>query len=249
MTIALITGGGRGLGRSSALHLARAGVDVIVTWHRDAAAAAEVVTAVTAMGRHAAALQLDTRDTGAFADFARRLSQTLAAMAAGHIDYLVNNAGTGVYVPFAETTEAQFDDMFAVHVKGPYFLTQTLLPLIRDGGRILNVSSGLARFALPGSSAYGAAKGAVEVMTRYMAKELGPRGISANVIAPGAVETDFGGGRVRDTPELNRYVASQTAMGRVGQPDDIGAAVASILTSGANWITGQRIEASGGQMM
>ncbi len=249
MTIALITGGSRGLGRSAALHLARAGVDIVLTYVQNRPAADDIVAAITALGRKAVALHLDAADTASFPDFRLVLEGALEGMGADRIDFLVNNAGTGLYVPFAEVTEAQFDSMIAVHLKGPYFLTQTLLPLIRDGGRILNVSSGLARFALPGSSAYASAKGAVEVWTRYLAKELGPRGISANVIAPGAIETDFGGGRVRDNADLNRFVASNTAMGRVGLPDDIGAAVASILTSAGNWITGQRIEASGGQMI
>lgn len=247
MTIALITGGSRGLGRSAALHLARAGVDIVLTWHTNEEAARAVVAEIEALGRKATALQLDSSDNAGFAAFVAALRPALSEMGDGRFDYLVNNAGTGLYVPYPEVTEAQFDAMLLVHFKGPYFLTQALLPLIRDGGRILNVSSGLARFALPGSSAYGSMKGAVEVWTRYLAKELGPRGISANVIAPGAVETDFGGGRVRDNAEMNRYIASQTAMGRVGLPDDIGGAVAAILTSSSNWVTGQRIEASGGQ--
>lgn len=249
MPIALITGGSRGLGRSSALHLARAGVDVVITFHSNEAAAAEVVAAVEGMGRQARAHRLDTADASGFPAFAEALAATLAEMGDGRLDMLVNNAGTGLYVPFEQVTEAQFDDMMNVHLKGVFFLTQRLLPLIRDDGRILNVSSGLARFALPGSSAYATMKGGVEVLTRYLARELGPRGISANVIAPGAIETDFGGGRVRDNPDMNRMVASATAMGRVGLPDDIGAAVAALLTSESNWITGQRIEASGGQML
>jgi NAD(P)-dependent dehydrogenase (short-subunit alcohol dehydrogenase family) len=247
MTIALITGGSRGLGRSSALHLARAGVDVVLTWHQNEAAAQASIAEIAALGRKAAALRLDTADTAGFPVFVSALTAELQRLGDGKLDYLVNNAGTGLHVPFGEVTEAQFDAMANVHLKGPYFLTQALLPILRDGGRILNVSSGLSRFALPGFSAYGAMKGAVEVWTRYLAKELGPRGISANVIAPGAIETDFGGGAVRDNAEMNRWVASQTAMGRVGLPDDIGGAVAAILTSPSNWVTGQRIEASGGQ--
>jgi NAD(P)-dependent dehydrogenase (short-subunit alcohol dehydrogenase family) len=249
MTIALITGGSRGLGRSMALHLARAGVDLVITFHSNDAAAQEVVSEVEGMGRQARAHRLDTSDASQFAAFAEALGGTLAAIGDGKLDILVNNAGTGLYVPFAETTEAQFDEMMNVHLKGVFFLTQRLLPHLRDGGRILNLSSGLARFALPGSSAYGSMKGAVEVLTRYMAKELGPRGISANVLAPGAIETDFGGGRVRDNPDMNRMIAGMTAMGRVGLPDDIGAAGASLLTSPSNWITGQRIEASGGTLL
>jgi NAD(P)-dependent dehydrogenase (short-subunit alcohol dehydrogenase family) len=246
MTIALITGGSRGLGRSSALHLARAGVDVVITWLGQEAAAREVVTEIEALGRRAAALQLDTRDIASFAGFAETLETTLVAWGPGGLDLLVNNAGTGLYVPFAETTEAQFDDMLNVHLKGVFFLTQRLLPLLRDGGRILNVSSGLARVSLPGSSAYGTMKGAVEVLTRYLARELGPRGISVNVVAPGPVETDFGGGRIRSNPDLKNALSAQAAMGRTGVAEDIGPLVASLLTSGSNWVTGQRIEASGG---
>jgi NAD(P)-dependent dehydrogenase (short-subunit alcohol dehydrogenase family) len=246
MTIALITGGSRGLGRSSAIHLARAGVDVVITWLSQEAAAQDMVAEIEASGRRAAALRLDTRDVASFAAFAEALEETLGGWGDGKLDILVNNAGTGLYVPFADTTEAQFDDMLNVHLKGVYFLTQRLLPLLRDGGRILNVSSGLARVSLPGSSAYGTMKGAVEVLTRYMARELGPRGISVNVVAPGPVETDFGGGRIRGNPELKRALSAQAAMGRTGVAEDIGPLVASLLTSGSNWVTGQRIEASGG---
>ena len=246
MTIALVTGGSRGLGRSSAIHLARAGVDVVVTWLGQEAAAQEVVSEVEALGRRAAALRLDTRDVASFPAFTDALERALRKWGDGKLDILVNNAGTGLYVPFSETTEAQFDDMLNVHLKGVYFLTQRLLPLLRDGGRILNVSSGLARVSLPGSSAYGTMKGAVEVLTRYLARELGPRGISVNVVAPGPVETDFGGGRIRSNPDLKAALSAQAAMGRTGVAEDIGPLVASVLTSGSNWVTGQRIEASGG---
>jgi len=249
MTIALITGGSRGLGRSTALHLARAGVDIVLTYQKNAEAAGETRAEIVGMGRKAVALSLDVGLSATFAAFAGRLREALADFGADRIDYLVNNAGDGAYVPFAETTEATFDHLFAVHLKGPYFLTQALLPLLRDGGRIVNLSSGLARFSMPGSSAYAVMKGGVEVLTRYLARELGPRGISANTIAPGAIETDFGGGRVRDNADINRMVAGNTAMGRVGLPDDVGAAVASLLTADANWVTGQRIEVSGGQLL
>jgi len=161
-------------------------------------------------------------------------------------DYLVNNAGSGIHAPFAETTEAQFDLMMNIHLKGTFFLTQSLLPLIADGGRILNVSSGLARFSLPGYAAYASMKGAIEVLTRYLAKELGERGIAVNVIAPGAIATDFGGGAVRDNPDINAFIASQTALGRVGQPDDIGGAIAALLSVDCRWVNAQRIEVSGG---
>jgi NAD(P)-dependent dehydrogenase (short-subunit alcohol dehydrogenase family) len=193
------------------------------------------------------ALQLDVAASGSFAAFAERVRAELARVwQRERFDYLVNNAGTGVHVAFADTTEAQFDTMVNVHLKGTFFLTQKLLPLISDGGRIVNISSGLARFSLPGYAAYASMKGGIETLTRYLAKELGPRGIAVNVIAPGAIETDFGGGAVRDNAQLNSFVASQTAMGRVGQPDDIGAAISALLQPDNRWMTGQRIEVSGG---
>lgn len=246
--IAVVTGGSRGLGRSAALHLARKGVGVVLTYRTGSAAADAVVAEIAAAGGRAVALPLDTADTSGFAAFADRLADALERVwGRRSFDYLVNNAGVGIHRSFEETTEADFDALLAVHLKGVFFLTQRLLPMIEDGGRILNVSSGLARFALPGYAAYGSMKGAVEVLTRYLAKELGPRGIAVNVVAPGAIETDFAGGAVRDTPELNRRIASTVAMGRVGLPDDIGSAVAAILTDGSQWMTAQRIEVSGGQ--
>lgn len=249
MTIALITGGSRGLGRNTALHLAQKGVDILLTYHSNRAAAGAVVADLQAIGVKAAALPLDVGKVAGFAAFAETVTTTLGSLGHDGLDFLVNNAGTGIHASFAETTEAQFDQMVNEHLKATFFLTQHLLPLLRDGGRIVNTSSGLARFSLPGYAAYGAMKGGVETLSRYMARELGPRGISVNTIAPGAIETDFGGGAVRDTPQLNSFVASVTAMGRVGQPDDIGAAVTAILTSDANWMTGQRIEVSGGMFL
>ncbi len=248
MTIALITGGSRGLGRNVALHLARQGVGIVLTYQSNAKAAEETVLEIAAEGGAAIALPLDTGKVASFAAFAEKLQQALQEKwGRKTFDYLVNNAGHGVHKPFAETTEEDFDGLVNVHLKGVFFLTQTLLPLIADGGKILNVSSGLARFALPGYSAYATMKGGIEVLTRYLARELGPRGIAVNAIAPGAIETDFGGGVVRDRPEVNKMVANATAMGRVGRPDDIGGAVAAILSGGTGWITGQRIEVSGGQ--
>ena len=245
--IALITGGSRGLGRNAALHLARQGTGVIITYLSRADEAAAVVSEIEALGGKAAALQLDAGDVGQFAAFAGQLETTLESLwGRKTFDFLVNNAGMGINAAFAETTEEQFDTLMRVHVKGVFFLTQRLLPLIADGGRILNVSSGLARFSAPGFAAYGAMKGAVEVLTRYMARELGPRGIAVNVIAPGAIETDFGGGAVRDNADANAYIASVTAMGRAGLPDDIGGAIASILIGDMHWMTAQRIEVSGG---
>ena len=248
--IALITGGSRGLGRNAALKLGARGVDVVLTYQRQRAAAQAVVAEIEAAGGRALALPLDVSVSAGFPAFAQTLRTALLThWGRERFDYLFNNAGTGVQQPFAETSEAQFDALVALHFKGVFFLTQALLPLINDGGRILNVSSGLARFSLPGFSAYAAMKGAVEVLSRYLAKELGPRGIAVNVIAPGAIETDFGGGAVRDNAALNRFVASQTALGRVGLPDDIGDAVALLLSDAARWINAQRIEVSGGMFV
>lgn len=248
--IALITGGSRGLGRSIALALARQGTDVIVTYRSRADEAQEVVRRIEALGRRAAALQLDVSDSAGFPAFAARMRDVLATTwQRERFDQLVNNAGFGLHAAIADTTEAQFDGLVAVHLKAPFFLTQKLLPLITDGGRILNVSSGLARFTFPGHAAYAAMKGGVEVLTRYLAKELGARRISVNTIAPGAIETDFGGGAVRDNADLNAQIASVTALGRAGVPDDIGGAVAALLADGSGWITGQRIEVSGGMVL
>ena len=246
--IALITGGSRGLGRNTAIHLARSGVDVVLTYHSNKAEADAAVAEIEALGRKAVALQLDTADVGSFDGFASALRETLANnWGRESIDYLVNNAGIGAMAPFAEATEADFDRLTNIHFKGVFFLTQKLLPTIVDGGKIVNLSSGLARFAYPGASIYGSLKGAVEVLTRYLAQELGPRRIAVNAIAPGAIETDFGGGRVRDNPEINEQVAANTAMGRVGLPDDVGGAITALLVGETGWVTGQRIEVSGGQ--
>ena len=248
--IALITGGSRGLGKNTALALAARGVDTVLTYRENAHEARQVVAAIEAHGRRAVALQLDVADSRGFAAFAAHVSEVLAGVwQRERFDHLVNNAGIGIRAAFTDTTEAQFDTLMNVHLKGTFFLTQALLPLINDGGRIVNVSSGLARFSLPGSAAYAVMKGGVEVLTRYLAKELGPRGIAVNVIAPGAIETDFGGGAVRDNAQLNAFVASQTALGRAGVPDDIGGAIAALLGRENRWITGQRIEVSGGMFL
>ncbi|MBJ6411314.1 SDR family oxidoreductase [Enterobacter hormaechei] len=248
--MALVTGGSRGLGKNAVLKLAAEGTDIILTWNSSQQEAQEVVREIEGKGRKAAALQLNVGDTASFARFAQQLKETLTHVwQRDTFDYLVNNAGTGLYAPYTETTEAQFDDAVNIHFKGPFFLTQQLLPLIKDGGRILNVSSGLARFTQPGSGTYAAMKGAMEVLTRYQAKELGVRGISVNIIAPGAIETDFGGGRVRDNAELNQLLASQTALGRVGLPDDIGDAIAALLSDKLGWMNAQRIEVSGGMFL
>lgn len=248
--IALVTGGSRGLGRNAALSLAARGVDVILTYRSRRDEADAVVAEIEKRGGRAAALQLDVGDSASFPRFAQAVREVLQKhWQREGFDHLVNNAGMGVHAAFADTTEAQFDELVNVHLKGPFFLTQVLLPLINDGGRIVNISSGLARFALPGYAAYAAMKGAMEVLTRYQAKELGARGIAANTVAPGAIETDFGGGAVRDNAQLNAFVASQTALGRVGVPDDIGPVIASLLSEDNRWINAQRIEASGGMFL
>ncbi len=248
--LALITGGSRGLGRATAFALAHAGTDVIVTYQSQRAAADEVVAQVQALGRKAAALPLDFANATGVAEFVRQLHKTLDAhFGRTQLDFLVNNAGMGVYAPVAQTTEAQFDALMQTHFKGPFFLTQALMAHIADGGRIVNISTGLTRFAIPGYGAYAAMKGAMEVLTRYLAKELGARGIAVNTLAPGAIETDFGGGAVRDNAELNQYIASQTALGRVGAPDDVGLAIASLLSESNRWVNAQRIEVSGGMFV
>ena len=247
--IAIITGGSRGLGRNTALNLAKRGVDLIFTWREKQQEADGLIQELEAMGRKSAGFRLDTSEVPSFDGFVEEVRKTIQSWGRERFDYLVNNAGNSLHVGFTETTEEQFDSIFNVHVKGVYFLTQKLLPLMNDGGRIVNVSSGLARFALPGSSAYGAAKGAVEVFTRYLAKELGHRGITANVVAPGAIQTDFSGGMVRDKPEVNKMVASMTALGRAGLPDDIGPMIAALLSDENRWINGQRIEVSGGMLL
>ncbi|MBB5393358.1 MULTISPECIES: SDR family NAD(P)-dependent oxidoreductase [unclassified Herbaspirillum] len=248
--IALVTGGSRGLGKNTALHLARDGVGVIITYVGNRAAAEQTVEDIQAAGAKAVALQLDLADSRSFPGFADAVRAALKqTWNAERLTYLVNNGGMGMHASIAETSETVFDDLYNVHLKGTFFLTQALLPLIADGGRIINTSSGLARFSLPGYAAYAAMKGGVEVMTRYMAKEFGARGIVVNTVAPGAVETDFGGGRVRDNAELNAFVASQTALGRAGRPDDIGAAVVSLLRPENGWINAQRIEVSGGMFI
>ncbi|KLP57823.1 short-chain dehydrogenase [Enterobacter genomosp. O] len=248
--IALVTGGSRGLGKNAALKLAADGTGIVLTYNRSQQEALEVVQQIQAKGVNAAALQLNVGDVASFDPFARQLQETLKTVwQRENFDYLLNNAGTGLYAPYADTTEAQFDEALNIHFKGPFFLTQRLLPLLVDGGRILNVSSGLARFTQPGSGTYAAMKGAMEVLTRYQAKELGARGIAVNIIAPGAIETDFGGGRVRDNAELNQMLAAQTALGRVGLPDDIGDAVAALLSDKLGWMNAQRIEVSGGMFL
>ena len=250
MTVGIITGGSRGLGKAMALSIAERGQDVILTYNSKQEEAEAVVASIEKQGRKAVALQLDTSNIKTFAAFKDVVKETLkSTWKRENFDFLVNNAGIGIYAPFTETTEDQFDQLVNIQFKGVFFLTQTLLPLIVDGGRIINISSGLARFSGPGYSVYAASKGAIEVLTRYMAVELSSRHITVNVVAPGAIATDFGGGTVRDNVEVNKQVASQIALGRVGQAEDIGPVVASLLSEDTHWINGQRIEASGGQSL
>jgi NAD(P)-dependent dehydrogenase (short-subunit alcohol dehydrogenase family) len=248
--IALVTGASRGLGRNMAIALARKGVDVVGTYHSNKAEADATVATITALGRKAVMFRLDTSAITGFAAFAVDLKQALSTnWGRPTFDFLINNAGIGIDAPFATTTEADFDRLVNIHFKGVFFLTQTFLPLLADGGRIVNLSSGLTRFSLPGYAAYASMKGAVEVLTRYLAKELGARGIAVNTIAPGAIETDFAGGSVRDSKHINDFIANATALGRVGVPDDIGPAVAALLTEDNRWVNAQRIEVSGGQLI
>jgi len=245
--IALITGANRGIGRSAALHLARAGADVILTYRSHPEEADAVVAELTGLGRSAVAFRLEVGDVGSFDAFAE---QVLGALQEGwgrdRLDFLVNNGGMALAGSFADVTEQDFDRLVDVHFKGVFFLTQKLLPLLADGGSIVNISSGLTRFTSPQRVAYGSVKGAVEVLTRYLAEELGPRGITVNTIAPGAIATDFSAGLVRDNPEVAARIASVTALGRTAVADDVGGAIAALLGAGNRWVTGQRIEVSGG---
>ncbi|HEY1998510.1 SDR family NAD(P)-dependent oxidoreductase [Paraburkholderia sp.] len=244
--IALVTGGSRGLGRNTVLHLAKRGVSSIFTYRSNQAEAEHVVGLAAKEGQTALALPLDTGKVSSFDAFVEQVRESLARLGAGRFDYLVNNAGTSHHAAFDKTSEEELDSLYNVHFKGVFFLTQKLLPLINDGGRIVNVSSGLTRVAIPGSASYASMKGAIEVLTRYLAKELGPRRIVVNTVAPGAVATDFSGGMVRDNPEINKRVADMTALGRAGLPDDIGPMIAALLSEDNRWVNAQRIEVSGG---
>lgn len=245
--IALVTGGSRGLGKSMAIELAKKGLDLIITYQQQQTEAAKVVAAITALGRKATALPLDVAKPDSFSAFVGKLQTTLSAeFNTDSFDFLINNAGSGVYADFAQTTEEQFDSMMNIHLKAPFFLTQKLLPVLNNGGGIVNISSGLARFTYTGYDAYATMKGGVETLTKYQAKFLGERKIRVNVVAPGAIETDFGGGAVRDNQELKDYLSSLTSLGRVGLPDDIGTVVAFLCTDDARWINAQRIEVAGG---
>src|SRR5690554_3510413 len=245
--IALITGGSRGLGKNMAIAIAKKGIDVVLTYHSRSKEALEVVDSIEQLGQKAVALKLDTADTSGFDAFTKHLRESLVATwNTDCFDFLINNAGFGKSSDFATTSEEQFDSLMQIHFKGVFFLTQATIPLLNDGGAIINISTGLTRFTSPGFAAYASMKGAIEVLTKYQAKELAEKGLRVNVVAPGAIETDFGGGFVRDNPQANEHIAGVTALGRAGLPDDIGGVVAFLCTEEARWITGQRIEVSGG---
>lgn len=248
--IALVTGGSRGLGKNAALKIAAKGIGVIVTYQSKKEEADATVNEIKQLGVQAAAIQLNVADTKTFDAFFAEVATVLKSVFnAEKFDFLVNNAGIGIHASFAETTEEQFDTLVNIHYKGAFFLTQKALALLNDGSGIINLSTGLARFATPGYAAYASMKGAMETLTKYQAKELGARGIRSNIVAPGAIETDFGGGVVRDNDQVNAGIASNTALGRVGLPDDIGGVVAFLCTEDARWINAQRIEASGGMFL
>lgn len=245
--IALVTGGSRGIGQNIALSLAQKGNDIIITYLSNKASAEKTVAAIQALGRKAVALQLNTSVMKGFDAFVEQVNDTLnTTFGTTHFDFLINNAGTGLQAPVTATTESQFDEMMNIHLKGVYFLTQKMLPLLQDGGRIVNISSAVSRVSFPGASAYGMMKGGIDVYTRYLAAELGTRRISANVVAPGAI---FGGGAMEDNPDIRKFVEGITALGRVGLPDDIGGVVAFLCSNDAKWVNGQRIEVTGGMSL
>lgn len=245
--VALVTGGSRGLGRDMAIQLARKNFDLIITYNSNKEAANKVLNDVKAVGRKAIALQLDVAKSSSYDAFIKQVKEKLSAdFGTTKIHALINNAGTGLYASFDSTTEEQFDGMVNIHLKSAFFLTQKMLPLLSEGSSIINISSGLARFSNPNYSAYAIMKAAVESLTRYQALELGSRKIRVNTVAPGAIETDFAGGFVRDSKEINAMIANGTALGRVGLPDDIGSVVAFLCSDDAKWVNAQRIEVSGG---
>lgn len=245
--IALVTGGSRGLGKNMALAIAKKGINVILTYNSKKEEAEETVKEIESLGQKAVAIQLNVAQSNTFDSFLGEVKTALqTTFSADKFDFLVNNAGIGIHKPYIETTEADFDELSNIQLKGPFFLTQKALSIMNDGGGIVNISTGLARFSFPGYSAYASMKGGIETLTKYQAKELGERKIRVNVVAPGAIETDFGHGAVRDNEQLNQHIASLTALGRVGLPDDIGGVVAFLCTEDARWVNAQRIEVSGG---
>lgn len=250
MIIALVTGGSRGLGKNMALELAKKGLHIILTYNSNEEKAKEVIKDIEHLGQQAIAVQLNITNFNSFEEFFGIVKKSIKSkFGIEKIDYLINNAGIGINAPFTKTTEEQLDTLYNIHFKGTYLFTQSALNILNDGGGIVNISTGLTRFALNGFSAYASMKSAIETLTKYQSKELGERKIRSNVIAPGAIETDFGGGAVRDNEKMNSFIASNTVLGRVGLPDDIGSVVAFLCTDDAKWINAQRIEVSGGQMI
>ena len=248
--IALVTGSSRGLGKEMALRLAQQGADVLVTYHSKQEQAQATVQEVEALGRKAVAFQLDTGDASTFDRFFSEVTQALQQhWSVSTFDILVNNAGIIAHEPIAETSMDTFDNLFNIQLKGPFFLTQQALKHLNDGGRIINVSTGLARFSLPGYGAYAAMKAGVEAFTRYLAKELGERQITANTIAPGAINTDLNRDALENNPQLEEMLSSVTALGRVGVAEDIGGVVAFLASDDARWVNGQRLEVSGGMFL
>lgn len=246
---AIITGGSRGLGRDMAINLAKNGINIIFSFHKNEDKAKEVISKIKSEGQDAIAFPFDANNIKSGREFIKKATHYLLEKnGQSNFDFLINNAGTGVYNLVADTTEQQFDEMMNIHLKSVYFLTQTALPFLNDSGRIINISSGLSRFSLPGMSAYAMMKGGIEVFTRYLAKELGHRKITANVIAPGAIATDFANGSNKDEQKAT-LISSITALGRIGEPEDIGGAVAFLCSDKAGWINGQRIEVSGGMLL
>lgn len=248
--IALVTGGSRGLGKDMALSLAKKGIDVILTYNTNKSEAENVVSEITSMGLKATALQFDANNVKGLDGFLKAVTETLKSKwNTDKIDFLINNAGVGATVPIAQVTEELFDNLLNIHYKGVYFLTQKALPMMNDNGGVVFISSGTTRFCVPGYSVYSSLKGAVEVFCKYVAKEYGSRGIRSNIVAPGAIETDFNNAAIRNNPQMKGFLASQTALGRVGNADDIGSAVAFLCTDDAKWVNGQRIEVSGGMFL
>ena len=245
--IALVTGGSRGLGKDMAISIAKKGIDVILTWRSNEEQAKETVAAIEQLGSKAASLHLDMSDFKSLDGFIQNVAALLKEKwDTDHFDFLINNAGMGATVPFEQVTEELFNDFLNVHFKGVYFLTQKSLPILNNGGRIINISTGTTRFSNPGYSVYASMKGAVEVFTKYLAKELGVRQITANIVAPGPIETDFNNAAIRNNPQMKGMLSTFSPLGRVGNTDDIGGVVAFLCTDDARWINGQRIEVSGG---
>lgn len=249
MKTAIITGGSRGLGRDMAINLAKDGVNIIFTYHNNEVKANALIEEIKTLGQVAFGIQYDAQVPNSGQELITKATQYLTSIfGQPNFDILINNAGTGTSNLIEETTEDQFDDMLQIHLKSVYFLTQAALPFINEAGRIINISSGLTRFSMPGMSSYAIMKGGIEVFTRYLAKELGNRKITANVVAPGAIATDFAGGSNKNEQKIE-LISNITALGRVGEPEDIGGVISFLCSEKSGWINGQRIEVSGGMLL